>query len=345
MSETATGSLGGVRGARRRGVSLGDAELVTTSFKPQSERLPLVYSPTRPGVDLAEWARRHRDDVLAALRKHGAAYFSGFGIPSAAEFERVAGALVPDLFGEYGDLPRESASERIFTSTPYPPDKMIYFHNESSHMSRWPMKIFFYSALAARSGGETPVLDVRTVLEAIRPAYLERFERLGLVYVRNFAEGVDVPWQQFFQTGDPAEVERRCAEAGTECEWVDGDRQLRIRQAAKAVHTHPHTGERVFFNQVLLHHPAGLDPQTRGSMRELFAEEDLPRNVYFGDGSRIEDETIFHLLEVYEREGVAFEWQTGDVLMVDNMLVSHGRMPFTGPRKTLVAMGEMYEPS
>lgn len=334
---------GPLRGARRRGVDLAAADLVSTSFLPQSDRLPLVYSPTATGVDLAEWAAGHRDEVLAALHRHGAVYFAGFGLASAEEFERAAGALVPDLFGEYGDLPRESASEKIFTSTPYPADKMIHYHNESSHLARWPMKIFFFSALAAETGGETPILDIRAVLDEIRPEYVDRFERLGLRYVRNFAEGVDVSWQQFFQSEDPGEVERRCREAGTAFEWVDGRRRLRIAQPAAAVHRHPVTGERVFFNQVLLHHPAALDADTRASLHGLFAEEDLPRNVYFGDGSLIEDEVITHLLEVYERMGVAFEWNSGDMLMLDNMLASHGRMPFTGPRKTLVAMGEIHE--
>jgi hypothetical protein len=32
----------------------------------------------------------------------------------------------------------------------------------------------------------------------------------------------------------------------------------------------------------------------------------------------------------------------GDILMVDNMLVAHGREPFSGPRKILVAMAEPF---
>jgi len=336
-------AVGPLRCARRRPVSLADDQLVRTSYLPQSSRLPLVYSPAAPGVDLAEWAAAHRDETLAALQRHGALYFSGFGLSSPEEFERAAGALVPDLFGEYGDLPREAASDKIFTSTPYPPDKMIRYHNESSHMTRWPMRIFFFSALAAESGGETPVLDVRAVLDRIRPDYVERFDRLGLRYVRNFVAGVDVSWQQFFQTEDPAEVQRQCAASGAEATWSGRHRQLRVTQPARAVHRHPVTGDRVFFNQLLLHHPAALDQETRRSLLDLFGEDELPRNVQFGDGSTIEDEIISHLLEVYDASGVAFEWTTGDMLMLDNMLVAHGRMPFTGPRKTLVAMGEMHE--
>lgn len=41
-----------------------------------------------------------------------------------------------------------------------------------------------------------------------------------------------------------------------------------------------------------------------------------------------------------EAEEVAFPWQPGDVLVVDNMLVSHGRRPFSGERRILVAMSE-----
>ena len=34
--------------------------------------------------------------------------------------------------------------------------------------------------------------------------------------------------------------------------------------------------------------------------------------------------------------------QEGDILMLDNMLSAHGRNPYTGPRKILVTMGEMF---
>ncbi len=33
---------------------------------------------------------------------------------------------------------------------------------------------------------------------------------------------------------------------------------------------------------------------------------------------------------------VAFQWQLGDVLAIDNRSVSHGRMPYRGPRSIAV---------
>jgi alpha-ketoglutarate-dependent taurine dioxygenase len=39
---------------------------------------------------------------------------------------------------------------------------------------------------------------------------------------------------------------------------------------------------------------------------------------------------------------VANAWEKGDVLLLDNMLMSHGRSSFTGERKILVSMNTGY---
>ena len=49
--------------------------------------------------------------------------------------------------------------------------------------------------------------------------------------------------------------------------------------------------------------------------------------------------------QLYEACAVRFQWQRGDVAMLDNMLVAHARDPFEGPRRIVVAMGEMTDRS
>lgn len=328
--------------ARRRGIDLGQIALIRSEAMREGQTLPLVIRPAAEGVDLAAWAADHHAWIEEHLWRHGGLLFRGFGIRSEAEFERFAGAICTELFGEYGDLPPERPGGKIYKSTPYPADKPILFHNESSHTHRWPMKQWFCCVLPSQEGGETPVIDCRVAWHRVDRGVVERLERLGLRYVRNFTEGLDVRWQDFFRTACRDEVEACCTRAGIGFEWLPNG-GLRTRQQAPAVLRHPRTGDAVFFNQIQLHHASCLDPSVRASLEALFGFEGLPRNVHYGDGSPIEDEVVRHIGAVYDEIAVAFPWEAGDVLMVDNMLTAHSRNPYVGPRKILVAMGEMVE--
>jgi alpha-ketoglutarate-dependent taurine dioxygenase len=105
-----------------------------------------------------------------------------------------------------------------------------------------------------------------------------------------------------------------------------------------AVAIHPVTGEKVWFNQAHLFHVSSLRPEVRESLLSVCGEDDLPRNAYYGDGSPLEEDVLQFIREVYESEKFHFEWQKNDLLLVDNMLFTHGRQPFSGDRKVLVGM-------
>jgi alpha-ketoglutarate-dependent taurine dioxygenase len=323
---------------KRKPVAPSAGEMIHTATL--ASTLPLIVTPAVEGFDLADWASNNRDFINTKLLEHGAILFRGFNLESPADFERVAAGICSELYGEYGDLPRAGVAGKIYQSTPYPADKMILFHNESSHMSRWPQKINFFCAQPAEQGGATPVADCRQVARRMDPQILRKFEEKGLMYVRNFSPGLDVSWQQFFHTHDRHEVESACQQAGMTCKWTGKD-SLRIAQVCQAVTRHPKTGEKVFFNQVQLHHVHCLDQDVRESLLTLFKREELPRHVYYGDGSEIEDATMDHVGQIYEQCAVRFTWQKGDMITVDNMLVCHARDPHVGARKICVAMGEM----
>jgi hypothetical protein len=73
-----------------------------------------------------------------------------------------------------------------------------------------------------------------------------------------------------------------------------------------------------------------------------FKEDELPRNAFYGDGSTIESAVLDEIRDIYNRTAISFPWQKGDILMLDNFLVSHGREPYAGPRKILVAMADLF---
>lgn len=333
-----TGPRRSIKAARQRATAT-PSTLVSASLAPGTS-LPLIVRPTTPGVDLAAWARSDAELVESWILQHGAVLFRGFGLREPAEFEAVVANLVPELFGEYGDLPKEESGQRIYHSTPYPNDMAILFHNESSHLPDWPNRQFFFCVQPSPTGGNTPLLDCEAVMGHIDPEVLARFTTKRLCYVRNFIPGVDVSWQDFFKTDDPATVERRCAAESMTCEW-HGD-TLRVKHVTEAVRVHPTRGTRVFFNQVQLHHSSCLDPGTRRALLDICGSEiALPRNVVFGDETPIPDADMAHLNDVFFGQCVQLPWEAGDIIALDNMRVSHARLPYEGPRKITVAMARM----
>ena len=333
-------SINRLRDTKRKSVNLSQISGVKSGLLRSDQTLPLVIEPQTVDLDLAEWTANNKESVAQDLLRYGAILFRGFNVDSVHEFESFATAMCPELFGEYGDLPREALGGKVYSSTPYPADETILFHNESSHMDRWPMLIWFYCVKAAERGGESPIIDCRQVYQAMDAAIREEFEQKGFMYVRNFTPGLDVSWQDFFHTSSRSEVEQYCRRVGIDFEWK-GNNGLRTRQICPAVVRHPQTREMVFFNQLQLHHIACLNPQVRASLLSMMKEEDLPRNVYYGDGSVIEDSVVQYIRDLYQRNSVSFLWQERDVLMLNNMLVAHSRNPFVGERKIVVAMGNL----
>jgi alpha-ketoglutarate-dependent taurine dioxygenase len=315
-------------------------ELVTTGSLPACGALPLVIRPAAEGLSPTRWAEANRDFLDAQLLRHGGILFRDFEVTTPAEFEQFIRAAAGELL-EYRERssPRTQVGGNVYTSTDYPAGKSIHLHNENSYQDTWPAKIFFYCAVAARQGGETPIADCRKVLARLSPGTRERFARKKWMYVRNYGDGFGLSWQSVFQTDDPAQVERHCREHDIEVEWKEGGR-LRTRAVRPAISRHPRTGELTWFNHAAFFHVTSLDEGMRRALLEVFAEDDLPSNTFYGDGSAIEAEVLEEVRAAYRDETVAFPWREGDVLMLDNMLVAHARRPFVGPRKVLVGMAQ-----
>ncbi|MBX8574505.1 non-ribosomal peptide synthetase [Pseudomonas cichorii] len=327
-------------GKMRQSASPAAREPIDTRPLREGSKFPLLVTLRDRELAPAIWAETNRDKVENWLREHGGILFRGFDLPTPVDFESFCQALCPQLYGQYGDLPKKEGGKNIYKSTPYPKDRMILFHNESAHQHRWPRRQWFYCEIPATTGGATPIVDSREVYREL-PAWLQaKLRSKQLMYVRNFSTSLDVSWQHFFQTEERAEVERICRESNIEFQWR-GANDLHTRQVCPAVILHPLTGEESFFNQIQLYHPAFLD----ADIREQFLRDgaaSMPRQVFYGDGSELEESAIEAINAAYDRCAVRFDWQQGDVVMLDNMLAAHARDPFDGERKIVVAMGEIY---
>lgn len=288
--------------------------------------------------DAAAWIAAKRQQMQDVLVTRGALLLRGFDVQDAMQFRSAVSSFSEQLltYG-YRSTPRHNVSDRVYTSTEYPPNETIPLHNENSYARSWPMHIWFCCITPAAEGGETPIADSRRVYDSVPADIRDELTRRRIEYVRNYGLGVDLPWEEAFQTNERAEVEAYCRAAGIEWTWGDGGR-LQTRQVCDAVAVHPRTGEPVWFNQAHLFHVSSLDPSIAEALVSLFGEEGLPRNARFADGGAIDDSMMDAVRAAYAKHEVVFGWEQGDILVADNMLTAHARRPFRGARSVVVAM-------
>ncbi|NWC69728.1 TauD/TfdA family dioxygenase [Pseudomonas sp. P7758] len=291
-----------------------------------------------PGQSIHALEQSIRDSLDDSLRTAGGVLFRGFNVATPIDFKRFAASFGAPLASyEFGSTPRSKVFAGVYSSTEYPAHQFIPLHNEQAYTRPWPARIWFHCIKASETGGETPICDSRLTYQRMPAEIREAFASRELLYVRNYSGALDLPWQKVFNTEDRAQVERYCQDNNIEWEWkADGD--LRTRQRCAAVLQHPETGEWVWFNQAHLFHVSAIEPGVRASLLAAVGEENLPRHVYFGDGSAIPDAMLDTVRAVYDQTAVSFPWEPGDILMLDNRLVAHGRNPYTGDRKVIVAM-------
>jgi alpha-ketoglutarate-dependent taurine dioxygenase len=278
-------------------------------------------------------------DLGEILVAEKALLFRGFGITPDSH-GRIADALLPQrLAYVHGNSPRTKVGENVYTSTEYPSELTISMHNEMSYSHTWPSRLLFYCAQAPAAGGATPVLDGEAWLEALDPGVRADFAG-GVRYTQNLHDGYGLgkSWQDTFETSDRTVVERFLEETEADWAWKD-DGNLWISQLRPATTRHPVTGTEVWFNQADQFHISGLGEQS-DSIADVLPEADMPQSVTFADGSPIPAEHIRHIQETGLALAVDVDWEVGDMLLIDNVLVAHGRRPFTGDRRILVAMSD-----
>lgn len=296
----------------------------------------------KSGADIIKFIEENKIFIKQEVEKCGGILLRNFSLRAVSDFSRVVNSLSCQL-SEYlnRSTPRTRLGGKIFTSTEYPAHKNILLHNENSYTLSWPKRIIFFCAIAPQAAGETPVADARYVLKKIDSSILEKFIEKKILYRRNYSVGLDLSWQECFQTTDKAEVELYCEQHNIQYKWHSANSnnlELSTEQVCQAILQHHTTGEKVWFNQAHLFHTAALEETDKAFLLSMCDKDTLPRQSYYGDGSEIANEEIYRIIEAYKDEKVIFSWQKGDVMILDNVLMAHGRHSFKGERKVAVAM-------
>ena len=278
------------------------SEAEVTSYLCPTEDKGIFIIEARQPVSPILWMQKNKSECEKVLLKYGGILLRGFDIHSVSEFNKFSQVICPDLLDyTYRSTPRTKLGGKIYTATEYPADQYIPLHNENAYADVWPQKIMFFCVIPAKEGGATPVADSRKVLKKIDKEIIEKFESKGVLYVRNYSSGVDLSWQEVFQTSEEEEVEKYCLDHSLQYFWNSEGPELTTKQVCQATLVHLTTKEKVWFNQAHLFHVSGLKKEVAQSLISEFGEHNLPRNAYYGDGAPMEEDILAHIREAYEQ--------------------------------------------
>jgi alpha-ketoglutarate-dependent taurine dioxygenase len=316
------------------------------TYTSATSRLHLDLQPAKPPLlraeaagDAARWAAAHCHALAALVAEHGVLLVRGLGLSDAAETEAVFRQLGSLMAETEAFAPRRRYAQGVYSASVWPPNQHMCMHHELSYALEPPGLMLFACLVAPPQGGETPVADSARVLNALPPELVERFERVGWLLIRNYNEDIGASIAEAFGAPDRRAVESYCGAHAIEFEW-QRDGTLRTWQRRSAVVRHPRTGQRCWFNQIAFLNEWTMDPEVREYLVDIYGEDGLPFNTRFGDGEPIGADVIEMIDKVYEENTARERWQSGDLLLVDNVRTAHGRESFEGPREVLVAMAD-----
>ncbi|KAJ0882304.1 putative TauD/TfdA-like domain-containing protein [Helianthus annuus] len=293
---------------------------------------PAVLSPTA-NANIIEAIRSDKQWLESLLHKSGVILFRGFPVTSPSDFNDVVEAFgFPELVYVGGRAVRTKVVGRVYTANESPVDKRIPFHHEMAYLPDYPSKLFFFCVEEPGMGGETPVVLSHIVYKKMKekhPEVVVRMEEHGLTYKKVISDE-DRPssfagrsWKSTYMTDDKNVAEERAGKLGTKLEWM-GNVVKMITGPLPAFRLDKESEHKTWFNNLVMSNPGPI-------------KDDHDTYVELGNGDLVPDHVVKDCLKIMEDECVAIPWKKGDVMLVNNLTVLHGRQPLLKPPRLILA--------
>lgn len=309
-----------------------------------TENFPVIIQNDGSVTTLVEakyWIATHLAVLKKELAASGALLFRGFPVVDPQSYDNFFSSFGYGNFTYKESLSnavRINHTERVFTANEAPKNVEIFLHNEMAQTPIFPNIISLFCQSAAEQGGETTICRSDVIynkLHAVAPEATDKLEALGIRYTtimpgENSPEsGQGRSWKSTLSADNKDQAEARLKQLGYQWQWnEDGSlsAQTPVLQAIKSLAD----GRKVFFNQIIAAY-----------MGWKGVKEDPSRALCFGDGSAFDKAFLDQVVAIAKVSSYDIPWQDGDVAVVDNHMVMHGRLPYAGERvrKVFVVLG------
>lgn len=289
-------------------------------------------------LDLNGFLVANIQSVQAALSDKGAVLFRGFAVKDGAEFDHALSAWPGENFAYEQSLSnavRVNITPRVFTANEAPPATEIFLHHEMAQTPIYPSSLMFFCEIAPSSGGQTPLCRSDLLLLSLQselPDLVNAFAHKGVRYSNTMpaqddaGSGQGRSWRSTLGVDTPKMAEDRLTQLGYSWTWQN-DGALRVTTPRLEAVRKIGDGRSSFFNQLIAAYRGWSDSRNEAS-----------RSIQYGDGSAIEHDAMMRAIDLAYDMTYDHAWEAGDVVLVDNYSVMHGRRPFEGKRRVLASL-------
>ena len=194
----------------------------------------------------------------------------------------------------------------------------VPLHGEMYYRKQKPDIIWFYCVTPALKDGETTICDGIQIYNELSEPTQKLLKTKRIKYIRTYPAEA---WHKIYQTDDLSLVEKICNDNDMQLK-VNPDKSITTNYVTSALTESKCGNYKVFINNIL---PV-VEQELKGSNSSL---------VRFEDESKIPDDVITEIKSVTEKLTYLVPWKKGDIVMVDNTRLMHGRKSFSDNQRDI----------
>lgn len=307
---------------------------------PSSDEVPVFVECQRTMTLAASlaWVEEHTAELVKLVAQYGVVLFRNMPIRTAVDFDSFVTEFGWENFPYEQSLSnavRVNRTDRVFTANEAPREIEIFLHHEMAQTPIFPTRIFFCCLDAPATAGQTPLCRSDVLLERLtrtNPGFVNACETKGLKYSNvmplgnDLASGMGRSWQSTLSVASKKQAEARLKSMNYSWEWLEDDSLRATTPVLPALCTMAN-GRKSFFNQLIAAFRGWRDTRN-----------DPTKSLRHGDDTPLDVASVEHAVELAYEITHDLAWHVGDVALVDNLMVMHGRRPFTGSRSVLASL-------
>lgn len=254
-----------------------------------------------------------KPEIMALFKSSGALLFRGFetDVNTFTQFTNSLSTNFLDYSGGVFNRRVINNDNTILTVNDFKDE--IQLHGEMYYQKSHPLMLWFFCATPPVEKGETLICDGQKFFNELSDSLKQLFRQKKLKYLGHLTQEA---WQKRYKTNDLTVVQETCAIHDTQVK-VNEDESIDLEYICPAIY--PSTAD---------NHPTFISSL-------LPAKKLNPDVVSFHDGSEITDEIMSELYEIGENLTTEIAWQKGDILMIDNTRIMHGRRQITDEQRDI----------